>query len=146
MSRPESQCEVGLIPLVVAIDELGALVASAVNKKEKAQLSLCLIKQPLKGRPRGVILVVASQFASVDTIPNAEVTIDKNSGSAPAELVRTISQRPASGARSAQVVCAFVYVMDSQDVSLTVPGLARKISRCTPKWGGFVNLITTRKG
>ena len=62
--------EVGLIPLVVAIDELGALVASA-QAKEKAELVALLTQIALKGRSSGVILVVASQFASVDTIPNA---------------------------------------------------------------------------
>ena len=62
--------EVGLIPLVVAIDELGALVASA-GTKEKAQLVALLTQIALKGRSSGVILVVASQFASVDNITNA---------------------------------------------------------------------------
>lgn len=50
--------EVGLIPLVVAIDELGALVASA-GTKEKAQLVALLTQIALKGSSSGVILVVA---------------------------------------------------------------------------------------
>ncbi len=70
-------CEVGLTPPVVAIDELGAVGFCA--SKEKAELSL-LTQIALKVSSSGVILVVASQFASVDTIPNAVgLTFDKNS-------------------------------------------------------------------
>ncbi len=56
----------GLTPLVVAIDS-GAIVASAKQKKAE----LIAASDSLQGRSSGVILVVASQFASVDTIPNA---------------------------------------------------------------------------
>ncbi len=70
---------VGLIPLVVAIDELGALVASAGTKKSAA--SRFAYSKIARLRSSGVILVVASQFAGVDTIPECRevATIDKNS-------------------------------------------------------------------
>ncbi len=80
--------EVGLIPLVVYPDELGALVASAGTKK-KAQLVAFAYSNSSKGRSSGVILVVASRFASVDTIPNAvrsRLLTKILLGSAPAEL------------------------------------------------------------
>ncbi len=84
----------GLTPLVVAIDELEGLASA--QAKEKAELIALLTQIALKGRSSGVILVVASQFASVDTIPNAvrsqlsRVLL----GSAPAELVRWFPDWP----------------------------------------------------
>ncbi len=64
-----------------------AVVASA-QKQRKAEL-IAAYSDSSKGHSIGVILVVASQFASVDTIPNAvrPPAFDKNSShSAPAEL------------------------------------------------------------
>ena len=104
--------EVGLVPLVVAIDELGALVASA-QAKEKAELIALLTQIALKGRSSGVILVVASQFASVDTIPNAvrsQLSTKILLGSAPAELVRMVFPTSSPGARSARQFEGFVYI------------------------------------
>ncbi len=86
----------GTDPLVVAIDELGAVV---VWQAKKSRVDALLTQIALKGRSGGVILVVASQFASVDTIPNAvRSTLDKILlGSAPAELVRMVSRLLALG-------------------------------------------------
>ncbi len=75
---------------MVAIDELGAIVASAHKEKELIAL---LTRIALKGRLGGVILVVVSQFASVGYYPKCGkvTTSDKNSSrSAPAELVRMV--------------------------------------------------------
>ncbi len=55
--------------IVVAIDELRAIVASAQAKEKESRADGFRLKC-LKGHAQsGVILVVASQFASVDTIP-----------------------------------------------------------------------------
>ncbi len=82
---------VSWVPLVVAIDRLGALCSG--NKKSAA--SRFAYSNSLKRCAQvGVILIVASQFAGVDTSRSREVaTIDKNSshGSAPAELARISS-------------------------------------------------------
>ncbi len=60
-------------------------------KQKKTRADRFAYSDSLKGRSSGVILAVASQFASVDTIPNAVRSGDKNSSRAPAELVRMVS-------------------------------------------------------
>ncbi len=52
--------EVGLIPLVVAIDELGASSSFCEQKKKSAASRFALLKIPCI--PSGVILVVASRL------------------------------------------------------------------------------------
>lgn len=140
--------EVGLIPLVVAIDELGALVASA-GTKEKAQLVALLTQIALKGRSSGVILVVASQFASVDTIPNAvrsQLSTKILLGSAPAELVRMVFPTASPGARSARQFEGFVYVdgqRGREPSRYQVPALGKLAD--VSKWGGFVTYYDTER-
>ena len=140
--------EVGLIPLVVAIDELGALVASA-EAKEKAQLIALLTQIALKGRSSGVILVVSSQFASVDTIPNAvrsQLSTKILLGSAPAELVRMVFPTSSPGARSARQFEGFVYVdgqLGREPGRYQVPALGKLAD--FSKWGGFVTYYDTEK-
>ena len=140
--------EVGLIPLVVAIDELGALVASA-GTKEKAQLVALLTQIALKGRSSGVILVVASQFASVDTIPNAvrsQLSTKILLGSAPAELVRMVFPTASPGARSARQFEGFVYVdgqLGREPCRYQVPALGKLAD--VSKWGGFVTYYDTER-
>lgn len=140
--------EVGLIPLVVAIDELGALVASA-GTKEKAQLVALLTQIALKGRSSGVILVVASQFASVDTIPNAvrsQLSTKILLGSAPAELVRMVFPTSSSGARSARQFEGFVYVdgqRGREPGRYQVPELGKLAD--VSKWGRFVTYYDTER-
>ena len=140
--------EVGLIPLVVAIDELGALVASA-GTKEKAQLVALLTQIALKGRSSGVILVVASQFASVDTIPNAvrsQLSTKILLGSAPAELVRMVFPTASPGARSARQFEGFVYVdgqRGREPGRYQVPALGKLAD--VSKWGGFVTYYDTER-
>ena len=140
--------EVGLIPLVVAIDELGALVASA-GTKEKAQLVALLTQIALKGRSSGVILVVASQFASVDTIPNAvrsQLSTKILLGSAPAELVRMVFPTASAGARSARQFEGFVYVdgqRGREPSRYQVPALGKLEN--VSKWGGFVVASDTER-
>lgn len=140
--------EVGLTPLVVAIDELGALVASA-QAKEKAELIALLTQIALKGRSSGVILVVASQFASVDTIPNAvrsQLSTKILLGGAPAELVRMVFPTASPGARSARQFEGFVYI-DGQRGSgpsrYQVPALGKLEN--VSKWGGFVVALDTER-
>ena len=80
----------------------------------------------LKGRSSGVILVVASQFASVDTIPNAvrsQLSTKILLGSAPAELVRMVF--PTSSPR------------------YQVPALGKLEN--VSKWGGFVVALDTER-
>ena len=140
--------EVGLVPLVVAIDELGALVASA-QAKEKAELIALLTQIALKGRSSGVILVVASQFASVDTIPNAvrsQLSTKILLGGAPAELVRMVFPTASPGARSARQFEGFVYIdgQRGREPSLyQVPALGKleNVSKC----GGFVTYYDTER-
>ena len=140
--------EVGLTPLVVAIDELGALVASA-GAKEKVQLVALLTQIALKGRSSGVILVVASQFASVDTIPNAvrsQLSTKILLGSAPAELVRMVFPTSSPGARSARQFEGFVYVdgqRGSEPGRYQVPELGKLAD--VSKWGGFVTYYDTER-
>ena len=140
--------EVGLTPLVVAIDELGALVASA-QAKEKAELVALLTQIALKGRSSGVILVVASQFASVDTIPNAvrsQLSTKILLGSAPAELVRMVFPTASPGARSARQFEGFVYVdgqRGSEPGRYQVPSLGKLEN--VSKWGGFVVALDTER-
>ncbi len=57
------------LPLVVAIVELRAIVASAQARKSRADR---FASDNAQRSLSGVILVVASQFASVDAIPNAD--------------------------------------------------------------------------
>lgn len=140
--------EVGLIPLVVAIDELGALVASA-EAKEKAKLISLLTQIALKGRSSGVILVVASQFASVDTIPNAvrsQLSTKILLGSAPAELVRMVFPTSSSGARSARKFEGFVYVdgqRGREPGRYQVPDLGNLAN--VSKWGDFMGGYETER-
>lgn len=140
--------EVGLTPLVVAIDELGALVASA-QAKEKAELFALLTQIALKGRSSGVILVVASQFASVDTIPNAvrsQLSTKILLGSAPAELVRMVFPTASPGARSARQFEGFVYIdgqRGREPSRYQVPSLGKLEN--VSKWGGFVVALDTER-
>lgn len=140
--------EVGLTPLVVAIDELGALVASA-QAKEKAELIALLTQIALKGRSSGVILVVASQFASVDTIPNAvrsQLSTKILLGGAPAELVRMVFPTASPGARSARQFEGFVYVdgqRGREPIRYQVPSLGKLEN--VSKWGGFVTYYDTER-
>ena len=104
--------EIALNPFVVAVDELGAVVASADNK-EKARIVALLTQIALKGRSCGVVLVVSSQFASVETIPNAirsQLSTKILLGSAPAELVRMVFPQSSGGAKSARQFEGFVFV------------------------------------
>lgn len=140
--------EVGLTPLVVAIDELGAIVASA-QAKEKAQLIALLTQIALKGRSSGVILVVASQFASVDTIPNAvrsQLSTKILLGGAPAELVRMVFPTASPGARSARQFEGFVYIdgqRGREPGRYQVPALGKLEN--VSKWGGFVTYYDTER-
>lgn len=140
--------EVGLTPLVVAIDELGAIVASA-QAKEKAELIALLTQIALKGRSSGVILVVASQFASVDTIPNAvrsQLSTKILLGGAPAELVRMVFPTASPGARSARQFEGFVYVdgqRGREPSRYQVPALGKLEN--VSKWGGFVVALDTER-
>ena len=140
--------DVGLTPLVVAIDELGAIVASA-EAKEKAKLIALLTQIALKGRSSGVILVVASQFASVDTIPNAvrsQLSTKILLGSAPAELVRMVFPTSSPGARSARQFEGFVYVdgqLGREPGRYQVPALGKLEN--VSKWGGFVVALDTER-
>ena len=140
--------EVGLTPLVVAIDELGAIVASA-QAKEKAHLIALLTQIALKGRSSGVILVVASQFASVDTIPNAvrsQLSTKILLGGAPAELVRMVFPTASPGARSARQFEGFVYVdgqLGREPGRYQVPSLGKLEN--VSKWGGFVVALDTER-
>lgn len=140
--------EVGLVPLVVAIDELGALVASA-QAKEKAELVALLTQIALKGRSSGVILVVASQFASVDTIPNAvrsQLSTKILLGGAPAELVRMVFPTASPGARSARQFEGFVYIdgqRGREPSRYQVPALGKLEN--VSKWGGFVTYYDTER-
>lgn len=140
--------DVGLTPLVVAIDELGAIVASA-EAKEKAKLIALLTQIALKGRSSGVILVVASQFASVDTIPNAvrsQLSTKILLGSAPAELVRMVFPTASPGARSARQFEGFVYIdgqRGREPSRYQVPALGKLEN--VSKWGGFVVALDTER-
>lgn len=140
--------EVGLTPLVVAIDELGAIVASA-QAKEKAELIALLTQIALKGRSSGVILVVASQFASVDTIPNAvrsQLSTKILLGGAPAELVRMVFPTASPGARSARQFEGFVYIdgqLGREPGRYQVPSLGKLEN--VSKWGGFVVASDTER-
>lgn len=140
--------DVGLTPLVVAIDELGALVASA-QAKEKAELIALLTQIALKGRSSGVILVVASQFASVDTIPNAvrsQLSTKILLGGAPAELVRMVFPTASPGARSARQFEGFVYIdgqRGREPSRYQVPALGKLEN--VSKWGGFVVALDTER-
>lgn len=140
--------EVGLTPLVVAIDELGALVASA-GAKEKAQLVAFLTQIALKGRSSGVILVVASQFASVDTIPNAvrsQLSTKILLGSAPAELVRMVFPTSSPGARSARQFEGFIYIEGQRGREpgrYQVPALGNLAD--VSKWGDFMGGYETKR-
>lgn len=141
--------DVGLTPLVVAIDELGAIVASA-QAKEKAQLVALLTQIALKGRSSGVILVVASQFASVDTIPNAvrsQLSTKILLGSAPAELVRMVFPTASPGARSARQFEGFVYIdgqLGREPGRYQVPALGKLAD--VSKWGGICHVLRHGKG
>ena len=104
--------EIALNPFVIAVDELGAVMALA-NSKEKARIVALLTQIALKGRSCGVVLVVSSQFASVETIPNAirsQLSTKILLGSAPAELVRMVFPQSGGGAKSARQFEGFVFV------------------------------------
>jgi hypothetical protein len=104
--------EIALNPFIVAVDELGAVMASADNK-DRAKIVAFLTQIALKGRSCGVVLVVSSQFASVETIPNAirsQLSTKILLGSAPAELVKMVFPQSAGGAKSARQFEGFVFV------------------------------------
>jgi ABC-type dipeptide/oligopeptide/nickel transport system ATPase subunit len=104
--------EIALNPLVIAVDELGAVMASA-DSKDRAKIVALLTQIALKGRSCGVVLVVSSQFASVETIPNAirsQLSTKILLGSAPAELVRMVFPQSSGGAKSARQFEGFVFV------------------------------------
>lgn len=104
--------EIALVPFVIAVDELGAVMASA-DSKDRAKIVALLTQIALKGRSCGVVLVVSSQFASVETIPNAirsQLSTKILLGSAPAELVRMVFPQSSGGAKSARQFEGFVFV------------------------------------
>lgn len=104
--------DIALNPFIVAVDELGAVMASADNK-DRAKIVALLTQIALKGRSCGVVLVVSSQFASVETIPNAirsQLSTKILLGSAPAELVRMVFPQSSGGAKSARQFEGFVFV------------------------------------
>lgn len=104
--------DIALNPFIVAVDELGAVVASA-DSKDRAKIVALLTQIALKGRSCGVVLVVSSQFASVETIPNAirsQLSTKILLGSAPAELVRMVFPQSSGGAKSARQFEGFVFV------------------------------------
>lgn len=104
--------EIALNPFIVAVDELGAVMASA-DSKDRARIVALLTQIALKGRSCGVILVVSSQFASVETIPNAirsQLSTKILLGSAPAELVRMVFPQSGGGSKSARQFEGFVFV------------------------------------
>ena len=133
--------EIALNPLVVAVDELGAVVASA-DSKEKAKLVALLTQIALKGRSCGVVLVVSSQFASVETIPNAirsQLSTKILLGSAPAELVRMVFPQSAGGAKSARQFEGFVFVEGQrgrEPARFQVPALG--YLQDVTKWVSFI--------
>lgn len=104
--------EIALNPFVIAVDELGAVMASA-DSKDRAKIVALLTQIALKGRSCGVVLVVSSQFASVETIPNAirsQLSTKILLGSAPAELVKMVFPQSSGGAKSARQFEGFVFV------------------------------------
>lgn len=104
--------DIALNPFIVAVDELGAVMASA-DSKDRARIVALLTQIALKGRSCGVILVVSSQFASVETIPNAirsQLSTKILLGSAPAELVRMVFPQSGGGSKSARQFEGFVFV------------------------------------
>lgn len=133
--------EIALNPFVVAVDELGAVVASA-DSKEKAKLVALLTQIALKGRSCGVVLVVSSQFASVETIPNAirsQLSTKILLGSAPAELVRMVFPQSAGGAKSARQFEGFVFVEGQrgrEPARFQVPALG--YLQDVTKWVSFI--------
>lgn len=133
--------EIALNPLVVAVDELGAVMASA-DSKEKAKLVALLTQIALKGRSCGVVLVVSSQFASVETIPNAirsQLSTKILLGSAPAELVRMVFPQSSGGAKSARQFEGFVFVEGQrgrEPARFQVPALG--CLQDVTKWVSFI--------
>lgn len=133
--------EIALNPFIVAVDELGAVVASA-DSKEKAKLVALLTQIALKGRSCGVVLVVSSQFASVETIPNAirsQLSTKILLGSAPAELVRMVFPQSAGGAKSARQFEGFVFVEGQrgrEPARFQVPALG--YLQDVTKWVSFI--------
>lgn len=104
--------EIALNPFIVAVDELGAVMASA-DSKDRARIVALLTQIALKGRSCGVVLVLSSQFASVETIPNAirsQLSTKILLGSAPAELVRMVFPQSGGGSKSARQFEGFVFV------------------------------------
>jgi len=140
--------EIALNPFVVAVDELGAVMASA-DSKEKARLVALLAQIALKGRSCGVVLVVSSQFASVETIPNAirsQLSIKILLGSAPAELVRMVFPQSAGGAKSARQFEGFVFVEGQRGREpgrYQVPALGNLAD--VSKWGNFMGGYRTER-
>lgn len=133
--------EIALNPFVVAVDELGAVMASA-DSKEKARIVALLTQIALKGRSCGVVLVVSSQFASVETIPNAirsQLSTKILLGSAPAELVRMVFPQSAGGAKSARQFEGFVFVEGQrgrEPARFQVPALG--YLQDVTKWVSFI--------
>lgn len=133
--------EIALNPFVIAVDELGAVMASA-DSKEKARIVALLTQIALKGRSCGVVLVVSSQFASVETIPNAirsQLSTKILLGSAPAELVRMVFPQSAGGAKSARQFEGFVFVEGQrgrEPARFQVPALG--YLQDVTKWVSFI--------
>jgi hypothetical protein len=133
--------EGGLNPLVVAVDELGAVMAAADSKK-KARIVALLTQIALKGRSCGVVLVVSSQFASVETIPNAvrsQLSTKILLGSAPSELVRMVFPQSGGGAKSARQFEGFIFVEGQrgrEPLRFQVPDLG--CLKDVSKWGEFM--------
>lgn len=133
--------EIALNPFVIAVDELGAVMASA-DSKEKARIVALLTQIAMKGRSCGVVLVVSSQFASVETIPNAirsQLSTKILLGSAPAELVRMVFPQSAGGAKSARQFEGFVFVEGQrgrEPARFQVPALG--YLQDVTKWVSFI--------
>ena len=133
--------EIALNPFIVAVDELGAVMASA-DSKDRARIVALLTQIALKGRSCGVVLVVSSQFASVETIPNAirsQLSTKILLGSAPAELVRMVFPQSAGGAKSARQFEGFVFVEGQrgrEPARFQVPALG--YLQDVTKWVSFI--------
>lgn len=140
--------EIALNPFVVAVDELGAVMASA-DSKDRAKIVALLTQIALKGRSCGVVLVVSSQFASVETIPNAirsQLSTKILLGSAPAELVRMVFPQSSGGAKSARQFEGFVFVEGQrgrEPSRFQVPSLGNLSN--VSKWGDFMGGYETER-
>ena len=140
--------EIALNPFVIAVDELGAVMASA-DSKDRAKIVALLTQIALKGRSCGVILVVSSQFASVETIPNAirsQLSTKILLGSAPAELVRMVFPQSGGGSKSARQFEGFVFVEGQrgrEPSRFQVPELG--CLQDVPRWVEFMGGYETKR-